>query len=284
MTAKILDGKKISAEIKEELRTEVEILREKGLTPGLAVIMVGADPASGIYVRNKKKAAEKLGIFSMVRELGENATEEEVVQLIEKLNEDDNIHGILVQLPLPEHIDARRIIVAISPKKDVDCFHPENVGRVITGGAVFYPCTPAGIVELMKRSGVEIAGKNCVIIGRSNIVGKPVALMMMKENATVTIAHSKTKNLAETVRSADIVIAAVGKAKMITADMVKDGAVVVDVGINRLADGKLAGDVDFEEASKKASFITPVPGGVGPMTIAMLMKNTIEAAKLFEQE
>lgn len=279
MDAKIIDGKKIAGEIKEELKKEIAALSEKGIVPGLAVIIVGRNPASLVYVKNKKKTAEELGIYSQIIELEENVSENGLLDQIGQLNNDKKIHGILVQLPLPKHISEERVIMAIDPKKDVDCFHPVNVGKVIVGGANFFPCTPAGIIELIKKSGAEISGKNCVVVGRSNIVGKPVALMMMAENATVTVCHSKTNNLAGCVRQADIIIAAIGKARMITADMIKDGAVVIDVGINRMSDGKLVGDVDYEEVLPKVSAITPVPGGVGPMTIVMLMKNTINAAK-----
>jgi len=279
MSNKIIDGKKISSEIKEKLRLEIKKLKEEGVVPGLAVIIVGSDSASQVYVKSKKKTAEELGIYSEIFQLEENAKEEDILELVGRLNKDNKIHGILVQLPLPKHIDEGKIILAIAPQKDVDCFHPENVGKILTGGAVVYPCTPAGIVELLKRSGIEISGNNCVVIGRSNIVGKPVALMMLQENATVTICHSKTKDLKKYCSEADIIVAAVGRAKMITADMVKNGAVIIDVGINRSPDGKLVGDVDFDSVIDKVSAITPVPGGVGPMTIAMLLKNTVLAAK-----
>jgi len=279
MAARVIDGKKISAEIREELKQEIASLGKKGIKPGLAVIIVGSDAASAVYVRNKKKAALDLGIYSEVFELEENTEEKNLLELIEKLNRDDKIHGILVQLPLPKHINEKKIISAIAPQKDVDCFHPENVGKIITGEAVILPCTPAGIIELLERSGIEISGKNCVVVGRSNIVGKPIALMMLEKNATVTVAHSKTTDLKEHCLEADIIVAAVGKPKMITADMIRKGAVIIDVGINRMSDGKLAGDVDFDGVLEKVSAITPVPGGVGPMTIAMLMKNTVEAAK-----
>ena len=282
MDEKIIDGKKIAADIKKELRAEIEALEKSNITPGLAVIVVGSDPASAVYVRNKKKAALDLGIYSEVFELEEDTKEEKLLALIDKLNKDGKIHGILVQLPLPKHISEERIILAISPQKDVDCFHPKNVGKVITGGAKVFPCTPAGIIELLKRSDIEISGRNCVVIGRSNIVGKPMALMMLENSATVTICHSKTNNLASHTKEADIIIAAVGKAKMVTADMIKEGAVIIDVGINRMPDGKLAGDVDFDGVLEKVSAITPVPGGVGPMTIAILMKNTINIAKNYE--
>lgn len=276
MSGKIIDGKKIAQDIKEELRVEIETLKKNGVTPGLAVIIVGCDPASAVYVRNKKKVAEDLGIYSEVHELPESTQEAELLELIHRLNNDKKIHGILVQLPLPENIDEEKVILAIDSKKDVDCFHPENVGKIITGGAVVYPCTPAGIIELLKRSNIEIAGKNIVVVGRSNIVGKPTALMLLKENATVTVCHSKTQDLNFCTKNADIIVAAVGKPGMITADMVKNGAVIIDVGINRTSDGKLVGDVDFENVREIAGAITPVPGGVGPMTIAMLMRNTVQ--------
>lgn len=277
---KILDGKKIASEIKEEFKADISLLAEKGIVPGLAVIICGKDEASKIYVANKEKMAKELGIRSWVYEFGEDVSREELLGIIEKLNEEEAVSGILVQLPLPSHIDEGEILAAINPKKDVDCFHPENVGKVATGGAMFLPCTPLGIMELLKRSGIEIAGKECVVVGRSNIVGKPLALMLLEEDATITVSHSKTKNLKEVCLRADILVLAVGKKNLIDASMVKEGAVIVDVGINRLPNGKLVGDVDFEEVKEKASAITPVPGGVGPMTIMMLMRNTILAAKL----
>jgi len=275
----IIDGKKISAEIKEEVKAEVADLNEKGISVGLAVVLVGNDPASKIYVNNKKKACEALGIISSEYLLPEDTQEETLLQLIESLNSDNTVDGILVQLPLPRHLDEKKVIRAISPDKDVDAFHPVNVGKIMIGDYTFAPCTPAGIIELIERSGISIASKNCVVIGRSNIVGKPMSMLLLHKNATVTICHSKTENLEKIVRQADIVIAAVGRAKFVTADMVKDGAVIIDVGINRMDNGKLCGDVDFDEVAPKASYITPVPGGVGPMTIAMLMKNTVAAAK-----
>ncbi len=277
---KIIDGKKIANQIKDELREELDILKRQGITPGLAVVICGNDPASEVYVRNKKKAAEEMGMNLWVFELPENINEKELLGLIDKLNKDDKVNGILVQLPLPKNINEGNIIRAINPRKDVDCFHPENVGNLIAGNAKFFPCTSAGIIELLKRSALEISGKECVVVGRSNIVGKPVALMLIAENGTVTVAHSKTSNLKKVCLRADILISAVGKTGFITADMIKSGAVVIDVGINRLPDGKIVGDVDFDEAEKIASAITPVPGGVGPMTIVMLMKNTVLAAKL----
>ncbi len=277
--AKIIDGKKISAEIKEELKNEVAQLKAQGIEGTLAVIQVGNDPASSVYVNNKKKACAYIGINSESFELPEETTQEELLALITKLNADDSINGILVQLPVPKHIDEKTIINAISPKKDVDGFHPESVGSLVIGQPGFVSCTPAGIIELLKRSNVTIDGKNCVIVGRSNIVGKPMALLMLRENATVTIAHSHTKNLKEICQNADILIIAIGKREFITGDYIKEGAVVIDVGIHRDENNKLAGDVKYDEAEKKASQITPVPGGVGPMTIAMLMNNCVKAMK-----
>ena len=275
--AKIIDGKKISAEIKEELKERVARLKAEGVEGTLAVIQVGDDPASSVYVRNKKKACEYIGIHSKSYELPEATTQEELLGLIADLNADSSVNGILVQLPVPGHIDEKTIINAISPKKDVDGFHPESVGSLTIGQPGFVSCTPAGIIELLRRSGVEMDGKNCVIVGRSNIVGKPMALLMLRENATVTVTHSHTANLKEICSQADILIVAVGKKEFITGDYVKEGAVVIDVGIHRNEDNKLSGDVKYEEAGKKASMITPVPGGVGPMTIAMLMHNCVEA-------
>lgn len=277
--AKIIDGKKISAEIKEELKNEVAQLKAQGIEGTLAVIQVGNDPASSVYVNNKKKACAYIGINSESFELPEETTQEELLALITKLNADDSVNGILVQLPVPKHIDEKTIINAISPKKDVDGFHPESVGSLVIGQPGFVSCTPAGIIELLKRSNVTIDGKNCVIVGRSNIVGKPMALLMLRENATVTIAHSHTKNLKEICQNADILIIAIGKREFITGDYIKEGAVVIDVGIHRDENNKLAGDVKYDEAEKKASQITPVPGGVGPMTIAMLMNNCVKAMK-----
>ncbi len=277
---KILDGKKLAEEIRVALKLEIlELGEKKGIAPGLAVILVGDSVASQIYVRNKERACESLGIFSEVHRLAENIEEEKILALIAELNEKNEIHGILIQLPLPSHIDSQKIISAIDPKKDVDCFHPENVGRMFLGDPRFFPCTPLGIVEILKRYEIKISGKKVVIVGRSNIVGKPLAMMMLRENATVTMAHSKTENLKEETLRANILIVAAGRAGLITADMIKQGAVVIDVGINRGENGELAGDVDFEKVCKIASAITPVPGGVGPMTIAMLMKNTTAAAK-----
>ena len=276
--AKILDGKAVSQRIKDELKDEVADLKEKGKSVGLAVIIVGDDPASRIYVNNKKKACEYIGIHSEEYALAENTSEEELKSLIERLNGDSKINGILVQLPLPEHINEEAVINTISPKKDVDAFHPENVGKIMIGDYDFLPCTPAGVMELISESGIDIEGKNCVVVGRSNIVGKPQAMLLLHKNGTVTICHSRTKDLAAITRTADILVAAVGVPQMIKGDMIKEGAVVIDVGMNRLENKKLVGDVDFEECEKKAAAITPVPGGVGPMTIAMLMKNTVNAA------
>jgi len=275
--AEIIDGKKISAEIKEELKEKVACLKSQGIEGCLAVIQVGDDPASCVYVRNKKKACEYIGIKSKSYELPAETTQEELLKLIGQLNEDASVNGILVQLPLPSHIDEKTIINGISPKKDVDGFHPESVGSLTIGQPGFVSCTPAGIIELLKRSHVNIDGKNCVIVGRSNIVGKPMALLMLRENATVTITHSHTKNLQEICKTADILIVAIGKNRFITGDYMKEGAVVIDVGIHRDENNKLSGDVKFDEAEQKASLITPVPGGVGPMTIAMLMYNCVKA-------
>ena len=268
MLANIIDGKKISADIKDEV-----------IEPCLAVILVGNDAASQVYVRNKKKACEYTVIKSLSYELDEDIKEDELIKLIDELNNRDDVNGILVQLPLPKHIDEQKILLKIKPSKDVDGFHPYNTGLLSIGKAVLKPCTPAGIIELINRSNIEISGKNAVVIGRSNIVGKPVSMLLLSENATVTVCHSKTKDINKTIKNADIVVAAVGIPYFVKEDMVKDGAVVIDVGINRLENGHLAGDVDFENVSKKASYITPVPGGVGPMTIAMLMKNCLLAAK-----
>lgn len=278
--AKLLMGKEVSARIKKELKAEVEDLKKKGINPGLAVIIVGDDPASRVYVNNKKKACEEIGIYSEEYAMPAETPQEELMALIDKLNNDSKISGILVQLPLPGGFDEEAVINAINPKKDVDAFHPINVGKIMVGNYDFVPCTPAGVMELIKESGIDPAGKECVVVGRSNIVGKPQAMLLLHANATVTICHSRTKDLAEKTRRADILIAAVGKPNFITGDMIKPGAVVIDVGINRLENKKLVGDVDFEEAEKIAGAITPVPGGVGPMTIAMLMRNTIKAACL----
>lgn len=277
--AKILSGKEVSARIKEKLKAEVAALTEKGITPGLAVVIVGNDPASKVYVGRKEAMCAELGMYSEKYALPEDTAQSELLALIEKLNSDPNIHGILVQLPLPEPLDEKAVIAAIAPQKDVDAFHPVNVGKIMIGDYDFVPCTPAGIMELIAESGVEVEGKNCVVIGRSNIVGKPMSMLLLHKNGTVTICHSRTKNLAEITRNADILVAAVGRAHFVTADMVKPGAVVIDVGMNRLEDGKLAGDVDFDAVEPIAAAITPVPGGVGPMTISMLMRNTLTAAK-----
>ncbi len=278
--AKIIDGKAISKQIRDELRIRAGELLEKGIPVTLAVVQVGADPASTVYVNNKKKGCEYVGIRSLSYELAEDAGEDELLCLIDELNRRADVNGILVQLPLPAHIREERVIRAIDPKKDVDGFHPQNVGASCIGQPGFVSCTPAGIIQLLRRSGVEISGRECVILGRSNIVGKPMSLLMLRENATVTIAHSRTENLREVTRRADILIAAVGKPKMITREYVKEGAVVIDVGINRSADGKLCGDVNFEDVEPVCSAITPVPGGVGPMTIAMLLHNCLESVNL----
>lgn len=276
--SRIIDGKVISASVKERVKNGVAELNSKGITVGLAVIIVGDDPASKIYVANKKKACEALGIISEEYALPASTTEEELLALVDELNHKKSINGILCQLPLPSHLDEKLIINSILPEKDVDAFHPANVGRIMIGDFDFVPCTPAGIMEMLAYENIDPEGKSCVVIGRSNIVGKPMAMLLLHKNGTVTVCHSRTKNLKEICSKADILVAAVGKAKFVTADMVKEGAVVIDVGMNRV-DGKLYGDVDFEEVSKKASAVTPVPGGVGPMTIAMLMQNTLTAAK-----
>lgn len=276
----IIDGKKISAQIKEELKEKVALMKEQGITVTLAVIQVGNDPASTVYVGNKKKACEYIGIRSLSYELPEETKEEELLSLIAELNERKDVNGILVQLPLPKHISEEKVLDSISPLKDVDGFHPQNVGALCIGKPGFVSCTPAGIIQLLKRSGIEIAGKECVVIGRSNIVGKPMALLLLRENGTVTIAHSKTASLKEVTKKADILVAAVGKPRMITEDYVKEGAVVIDVGIHRNENNKLCGDVDYDSVSPKCSAITPVPGGVGPMTIAMLMHNCVESVSL----
>ncbi len=276
--AKIIDGKVYSAQVKQEVKEGVSELMEKGTECSLAVILVGDDPASAIYVNNKKKACEACGIRSLEYRLPASTSEQELLALIERLNNDKTVNGILCQLPLPKHINEQNIILAIDAKKDVDAFHPINVGGIMIGDYDFLPCTPAGVMEMLAREGIELEGKNCVVIGRSNIVGKPMSMLLLHKNATVTICHSKTKNLAEICRGADVLVAAVGRAKFVKADMCKDGAVVIDVGINRDENGKLCGDVDFANVESKVSAITPVPGGVGPMTIAMLMKNTLTAA------
>ena len=277
--AKILSGKIVSARVKDELKKEVEELSQRGKQTGLAVVLVGDDSASKVYVRNKEKACEEVGIYSEVHRLSANTSEEELLKLINELNENDKSDGILVQLPLPKHLDDKVIIDNIKPEKDVDAFHPSNVGKIMIGDYDFLPCTPAGIMELIHESGVEVDGKTCVVIGRSNIVGKPMSMLLLHENGTVTTCHSHTKNLAEVTKSADILVAAVGIPKFVKADMVKPGAVVIDVGMDRDENGKLCGDVDFNEVEPVAGAITPVPGGVGPMTIAMLMRNTVTASK-----
>ena len=278
--AQIIDGKKISQEIKDELKDKVAALKAEGKSGALAVIQVGNDPASSVYVNNKKKACAYIGIESISYELPEETTEEELLDLIHKLNEDDKVNGILVQLPVPAHINDDKIIQTISPEKDVDGFHTENVGRLVVGGKGFVSCTPAGIIQLLKRSNISIEGKECVVIGRSNIVGKPISQLLLRENGTVTICHSRTKNLKEVTKRADILVVAIGKPLFVTKDYVKDGAVVIDVGIHRDAQNKLCGDVDYADVEPIASAITPVPGGVGPMTIAMLMNNCVEAVEL----
>ena len=280
----IIDGKKISQEIKDELREQVAEQKKLGKEAALAVIQVGTDPASSVYVNNKKKACAYIGIGSLSYELPEETTEEELLALVEKLNGDASVNGILVQLPLPAQIDADKVIRAIAPEKDVDGFHPENVGKLVIGEPGFVSCTPAGIIQLLKRSGIEIEGKECVVVGRSNIVGKPMSILLLRENGTVTITHSRTKDLKEVTGRADILVVAIGKPKFITADYVKEGAVVIDVGMHRNEENKLCGDVDFDDVKDKVSAITPVPGGVGPMTIAMLMYNCVGAAKGQEVE
>lgn len=274
----IIDGKKISKDIKDELRAQVELLKKKNVEVTLCVIQVGDDPASTIYVRNKKKACEYVGIKSLAYELPEETSQEQLIDIIHELNERPDINGILVQLPLPKHIDEDKIIQAISPDKDVDGFHPQSVGRLSIGQKGFVSCTPAGVVQLLKRYNFPIEGKECVIVGRSNIVGKPMAMLMLRENATVTVCHSRTKNLAEITKRADILIVAIGKSKFITRKYIKDGAIVIDVGMHRDENNKLSGDVDYDDVLDKVSAITPVPGGVGPMTIAMLMYNCVESA------
>lgn len=274
-----MDGKMVSAKVRGSILEEVNGLKEKGVRPGLAVIIVGEDPASKVYVRNKERACEECGFYSEKYALPEETTQEELLGLIDELNHNPHIDGILCQLPVPKHINEQAIIDAISPEKDVDAFHPINVGKIMVGNFDFLPCTPAGVMQLLEEYDIDPNGKNCVVIGRSNIVGKPMAMLLLHKNGTVTICHSRTKNLKEVCAQADILVAAVGKADFVTADMVKEGAVVIDVGMNR-KDGKLCGDVAFDEVNEKASYLTPVPGGVGPMTITMLMKNTLKAAKL----
>lgn len=278
--AKIIDGKQISLDIKNELKEKVAKYKEQGIEITLVVVKVGNDPASAVYVRNKEKACEYVGINSKTLALPEETTEEELLNVVKELNEDKNVNGILVQLPLPKHIDESKVLLTIDSTKDVDGFHPVNVGKMVIGEDTFLPCTPAGIIEMIKRTEIDIEGKECVVIGRSNIVGKPMAMLMLKENATVTIAHSRTKDLKEVTKRADIIVAAIGKAKFVTADYVKEGAVVIDVGMDRDENGKLCGDVDFESVSKVASAITPVPGGVGPMTVTMLLVNCLRSVEL----
>lgn len=276
----IIDGKAVSKKVKEDVKAECEQLKAKGITPGLAVIIVGDDPASQVYVHNKEVACEACGFYSVKYALPAETTQDELNALVDKLNKDDKINGILCQLPLPSHLDDKEVINRIDPLKDVDAFHPVNVGAIMIGDYNYLPCTPAGVMELIHSTGIDVSGKKAVVIGRSNIVGKPMAMLLLHENATVEITHSRTQNLADITKEADILVAAIGKAKFVKADMVKDGAVVIDVGMNRDENGKLCGDVDFEAVKDKCSFITPVPGGVGPMTIAMLMKNTLTAAKI----
>ncbi len=284
MNNKIIDGKHISTLVKDELIPKVKNLQDKGIHPGLAVVLVGNNPASKIYVGNKKKACEYVGIKSFSYELPEEVSEKEVLELIKTLNSDPAVHGILVQLPMPKHIDEQKVLLAIDPKKDVDGFHPMSVGALVVGGEGFISCTPAGIIELLHRYHVDIEGKHCVVIGRSNIVGKPISLLLLQEHGTVTMCHSRTKDLGQIVKQADIIVAAVGVPKLITPDMIKKDAVIIDVGMNRLEDGSLCGDVDFDGCLEKASLITPVPGGVGPMTISMLMNNcVISATKTLEE-
>jgi len=274
----ILDGKKVSQRVKDELKDKVEKLKKEGINPGLAVIIVGNDSASRVYVNNKKKACEYIGIRSEEYALPEETTEDELLSLVDTLNKKDDIHGILCQLPLPKHINEEKILYAIDPKKDVDAFHPVNVGKIMIGDFDFLPCTPAGVMDLIEESGIDLTGKECVVVGRSNIVGKPQAMLLLHKNATVTICHSRTKDLKEVCKRADVLVVAVGRAKMIDESYIKDGAVVIDVGMDRDENGKLCGDVDFDSACKKAGYITPVPGGVGPMTIATLMRNAVTAA------
>ena len=278
--AQMIDGKKIAAEIREQIAADTKkLVEETGVRPGLAVVIVGDDPASHVYVRNKKKACEQVGFYSEEHALPEQTTQQELMALLDRLNQDTKIHGILVQLPLPRHLDEQAVIERISPKKDVDAFHAMNVGKIMIGNFDFLPCTPAGVMELIHAAGVSVSGKECVVIGRSNIVGKPMAMLLLHENGTVTICHSRTQHLPEVTRRADILVSAVGRAKFVTADMVKPGAVVIDVGMNRDENGKLCGDVDFAAVEPVASYLTPVPGGVGPMTITMLLKNTLTSAQ-----
>ncbi|MEK5060118.1 bifunctional methylenetetrahydrofolate dehydrogenase/methenyltetrahydrofolate cyclohydrolase FolD [Paenibacillus urinalis] len=279
MTATIISGKQISEDIRNSITEEVQQLKAKNIVPGLAVVLVGEDPASQVYVRNKEKACHDLGFYSEVHRLPSDTSEEDLLALVDKLNRQMSINGILVQLPLPGHIDEKKVINAIAVEKDVDGFHPVNVGNLVIGDDSLLPCTPAGVIEMIKRTGIEIAGKHAVVIGRSNIVGKPVSLLLQRENATVSMCHSRTSNMKEIARQADILVVAIGRANFIDASYIKEGAVVIDVGMNRLENGKLAGDVDFASASEVSGPITPVPGGVGPMTITMLMQNTLLSAK-----
>ncbi len=280
MSAIIIDGKALATEIREKIKEDTARMTSAGIRPGLAVVLVGDDPASKVYVRNKKAACEEAGILSEEYTLPASTSEAELLELIHKLNNKKDIHGILVQAPLPSHINFKTITENILPEKDVDAFHPYNVGKIMIGDFDFLPCTPAGVMELIKKAGVSVSGKNCVVVGRSNIVGKPQSMLLLKENGTVTICHSKTENLADFTKKADILVVAVGRAEMIKGDMIKPGAVVIDVGMNRNSEGKLVGDVDFSTAKDVAGYITPVPGGVGPMTITMLLKNTLKAAEL----
>ena len=280
----ILDGKKLSEKIKENLKNEVEELKNKGITPGLAVILVGNDPASHTYVKMKKNACQNVGIYSVVHEFPESISEKELLSTIKMINENPNIHGLLIQLPLPKHIDTTKILEAVDPSKDVDGFHPYNMGRLVEGLDTFAPCTPLGVMEIFKEYNIDLKGKDVCVVGASNIVGKPMWALLLNAWASVDICHIETKDLASHTKRADIVIVGVGKPNLITANMVKEGVIVIDIGINRLDDGRLVGDVDFENVSKKASYITPVPGGVGPMTIAMLLKNTVKAARNFLKE
>ncbi len=280
MAATVISGKDLAKKVKGNLKNDVELLKAKGIETCLVVIIVGDDPASRVYVNNKKKACEEIGIKSIEYALGADTSEEELLALIDKLNKDKSVNGILVQLPLPKQINEEKVIMAINPEKDVDAFHPVNVGKIMTGNPDFMPCTPAGVIKLIEETGIDIAGKECVVVGRSNIVGKPQAMLLLAKNGTVTICHSRTKNLEEVCRRADILVVAVGKLEMIKGSAIKPGAVVIDVGTNRTETKKLVGDVEFSSASEVASYITPVPGGVGPMTIAMLMENTVKAAKI----
>ncbi len=277
--AKRIDGKAIAEELRGELRCEIEEMKQRGVTPGLAVVLVGDDPASKTYAHSKRTACEKLGLYSEEHFLPGETTQEQVIALIEQLNADDAIDGILVEMPMPKHIDANAVLAALSPEKDVDCCSPANIGRVFIGDYAFAPCTPSGCMELLDRSGVELRGKNCVVLGRSNFVGKPMAMLLMERHGTVTICHSRTVGLAEITKRADVLVSAIGKPRFVTADMVKEGAVVIDIGTNRDENGKLCGDVDFDAVEPKASLITPVPGGVGPMTVTILLRNTIRSAR-----